>query len=160
MFSNWNTKKATVLALACLGISVYLFGVVAIAQTTEETEKVVLTPDTMAQVVGGICQKCTYSGGGWSTRCGQQPCEYGDGSGGSGSGYNIPCYWDAYLFKTDPICKSTSETTVCSYYYVDSWYYQTYDCYCEDLSTYCSTGSITGEYGSEQRCRDKVTVQC
>lgn len=153
MFRSRNAKKTFVLTLACLSLLVYLLGIVAIAQTADRTENVVLTPDAMAQVVGGACQRCTYDSGGWYPHCAAYLSCFEDEQRG--------CTGDAYFYMPDPNCASTSMKKVCWYSWVDSWYYKTYECYCaEPDSIVCSTGSVTGTYGSQQKCDDKSSNSC
>lgn len=59
MFSNAYSKKKFVFTLTVLGFSVYLFSIIAIAQTANQSEKVVLTLDAMSEIIGGKCGTCT-----------------------------------------------------------------------------------------------------
>ena len=66
MLRNGRTKKTLVLTLVGGAMWVYLLGVIAIAQMSDNTEEIKLTPNAMSQIVGGAaCRYCKKTNGKW-----------------------------------------------------------------------------------------------
>ena len=142
MLSNCRNKKVLVLALAGAILSLYLSGVIAIAQTAD---KVTLTPEDMSQIYGQVCRECHSVSGRWLWKCSYAVC-------------NPPaCTGTARAQQHLSACGSTSGFYKCGdwasgYYYVD------HTCACNG-SRRCAPTNPVG-VGVGRACSDFSTNPC
>ena len=145
MFTKGLSKKAVVLALAGMVLSVYLFGVIAIAQTTD---KVVLTPEAMSQIVGGACTYCDVQSAHWSPSCSYASCSSPSDCSPSSATWVDP----------SDVCKPTLSKRVC--WSTGSSGYREYYYNCDCIGNNCLP-VYTGQHsGVSLTCSDQSTNSC
>ena len=148
MFGNGRTKKTLVLALAGTVMSVYLLGVIAIAQMSDNTEEIKLTSNAMSQIIGGApCRECSVRPGHW---VGGQSCSYAQCS-------STPSCSPRSVTWRNPsdACRRSSAQRVC-------WYTGQPTNTTVNFNCVCSNGvcvpSVTSRSGLSRYCSDKSST--
>lgn len=148
MLSNCRTKKTLGLVFVGAAMSVYLLGVITIAQRTADAEETTLTPDAMSQIVGGAaCRECHVRHGYWFRG---QSCSYAQCS-------TTPQCSPRSVSWRNPsdACRRSSAQRVCWYTGQPTNTRVDFDCVC---SNGVCVPSVTSRSGLSRYCSDKAST--
>ncbi len=148
MLSNCRTKKTLVLVFVGAAMSVYFLGVFAIAQTSDKTEKILLTPNTMSQIVGGAsCKYCDVIRGRWQ----------GQGCSLASCSSSIPCSPSSATWENpSDVCKPSRSQEICKQTGYSGYREYYFDCTC--TSNNCFPIPNGQHSGVSATCTDQTST--